>query len=793
MGHNKRRRTLFDADWVFYKGDAAGSEEAEFDDKGWRNLDLPHDWSIEGPFSEDAPCGGRGGYLPGGVGWYRRHFTMPAEDKGKKVIVEFDGVYRQSDVWLNGHHLGFHPYGYTSFHYDLTPYLAFGAENVLAVRVDNSAQPNSRWYTGSGIYRHVWLTSTALLHVAHWGTYVRTPVVSETVARVDVFTRVQNEGGDAKSCTLITTIVDAEGSVVATAEDTHPIASGASHEFIQRIRVSQPRLWSDEDPYLYGVVTLLKDGEQAVDETVTPLGIRDAVFAADRGFLLNGQPVKIHGVCLHHDGGCVGAAVPERVWERRLETLKKMGCNGIRSSHNPPAPEFLDLCDRMGFLVMDESFDEWRIGKVAYGYHEHFDDWAARDTVSMVHRDRNHPSIVLWSVGNEIPEQMDPEGVAALQTQVDLVHQEDPTRPVTSACDDIVAYVPATDAFLAALDVVGYNYVDRWAKRRELYYSADREDYPQRKMIGAENVSGGGVRGDYDLETARGWFGPYHTRMIRAELLWKETRRHDYVAGDFMWTGIDYLGEARWPAKSASCGTIDLCGFPKDAFYFYQSQWTSEPMLHIAPHWTWPGREEQVIPVICNTNCDSVELFLNGTSYGVQTLASPWYGMDPSKGWGEQDRRSFVRPSTADLHLSWTVPYQPGVLKAVGVRSGEVVCIQELVTAGPPAQISLTADREVVAADGRDVVHVTVRMLDAQGNPVPAADDQVTFDVQGPGRIIGVDNGDPESHEMFQATTRRAFNGLCLAIVQSTAIPGTIEVSARVPGLASNSVTVRTH
>jgi beta-galactosidase len=768
-------------------------ESQDYDDAGWRTLDLPHDWSIEGPFSEDHPSGGGGGSLPGGVGWYRKRFTLPQQDEGKRVTIEYDGVYKNCDVWINGQHLGFHPYGYTSFHYDLTPYVTYGTqENVLAVRVDNSQQPDARWYSGSGIYRHVWLTITGPLHVAHWGVYVRTPLVSEAVARVEVLTRVCNQAGSAAGCTLVTTILNDDGAVVGTATSRHPIAPGQTHEYVQRIVVAQPRLWSVDDPYLYRVHSEVFEGEGIADAVDTPLGIRDICFDADRGFLLNGERVKINGVCLHHDGGCVGAAVPERMWERRLEALKAMGCNGIRSSHYPPAPEFLDLCDRMGFLVMDENFDEWRIGKFAYGPHDDFDEWAIEDTWSMVRRDRNHPSIVIWSVGNEIPEQRLPEGVEILKTLIDVVHQEDPTRPVTSACDNIAAHVPATDAFVEALDVVGYNYVDRWSERRELCYSIDRHRHPQRRMIGTENASVAGVRGEYDLGEVRGWHGPYHTRMIRAAQLWKFTRLYDYVAGDFMWTGIDYLGEVRWPAKNTSCGPIDLCGFPKDEYYFYQSQWTTEPVLHCFPHWTWPGREGQVIPVVCYTNCDSVELFLNDRSFGVQAYAFPRYGLDPSKDWGEQSHFPAVRPTTADLHLAWTVPYAPGTLKAVGMRGGEVVCVREIVTAGAPARIDLSADRETIAADGRDVVHLTVRVLDAEGHPVPTADDLIAFDVRGPGQVIGVDNGNPVSHEPFQAEQRRAFNGLCLAIVRSTAEPGTIEVTASAPGLAAGQVAVQT-
>jgi beta-galactosidase len=799
MNEIVRRRMSFDGGWRFFKGDAPDAQEVTFDDADWRHLDLPHDWSIEGPFSQDHPGGAGGAYLPAGVGCYRKRFSLPEHEQGKKVFVEFDGVYRNSDVWINGQHLGFRPYGYASFHYDLTPYLNDGStENILAVRVDNSTQPDARWYTGSGIYRHVWLLVTNGVHITHWGTCVTTPIVLQEQAWVVIRTRIRNESVSERKLALRATIFDAAGNVVGVDEGgkpasislSHPLSAGAEHEVIQRIRVEGPRLWSVQDPYLYQVHSELLQGDEVVDDYITPFGIRTIRFDADQGFLLNGQRIKINGVCLHHNGGCLGAAVPERVWERRLELLKAMGCNGIRTSHYPPAPELLDLCDRMGFLVMDEAFDEWEEGKEAYGYHDYFAEWATTDLQGMVHRDRNHPCVVVWSVGNEIREQSRPEGVMILKRLVDIVHQEDPTRPVTLACDNIAAPIPTTEPFTALLDVVGYNYVDRWGERAERYYEIDRQRYPQRRMIGTENVSVGGVRGEYSLQTSGGWWPPYHARMLRAELLWKFTRAHDYVAGDFMWTGIDYLGEAHWPHKNSSSGVLDLCGFPKDGYYFYQSQWTGEPTLHLFPHWTWPGREGEVIPVICYTNCDSVELFVNGRSWGVKSFAFAHYGFDQSKGWAEQQFAPPVRATTADLHLAWDVPYQAGTLRAVGRKDGEVACVQEIATAGEPAQIELGTDREFIAADGRDVAHLTVRILDAEGHLVPTADSPITFEVEGEGHIIGVDNGDPASHESFQVSHRKAFNGLCLAIVRATKTPNTIQVTASAPGMAAASIAI---
>jgi beta-galactosidase len=783
-----RQRISLDANWCFNLGDATGAQAVDYDDSSWQQVNLPHDWSISGPFSPDHPSGGGGGYLPGGIGWYRKTFQLNPSDLGQSIAVEFDGVYKNCDAWINGQYLGFHPYGYTSFAYDLSPYLQPG-ENLLALRVDNSQQPDARWYSGSGIYRHTWLVIIGPLHVAHWGTTVTTPQVTDELAQVCVRTRLLNKSLTGRACHLRTSIVDVEGKVVAFDEVLHPVFPGQIHEAVQFIKVPQPRRWDVDHPYLYRVHSEVCQGDEVVDTYDTPFGIRTICFDADQGFLLNGMQVKINGVCLHHDCGCVGAAVPERVWERRLEILKAMGCNGIRTSHYPPAPEFLDLCDRVGFLVMDEAFDEWKQGKFDYGYHDIFDEWAIADLQSMIRRDRNHPSIVIWSVGNEIPEQVVPEGAQILKMLMDVVHQEDPTRPATSGCDNIAAHIPATLEFLEGLDVVGYNYAGRWEERREKYYSLDHHSYPHWKMIGTENISIPGVRGAYSLES-QGWWGAYPTQSITAEQLWRFTRTYDYVAGDFMWTGIDYLGETRWPHKNSSFGVIDLCGFPKDGYYFFQSQWTNAPMLHLFPHWNWEGQEGKVIPVLCYTNCDSVELFVNGKSFGVKSYVFPMRGLDVTKGWGEQDFRRRQHPTTADLHLAWDVPYEPGTLRAVGMQDGEVACVQEIFTAGDPARLELAADRQSLLADGLDVVHLSVRVLDEAGRFVPNAENLISFVVKGAGMIIGVDNGDPESHAPFQSTQCKAFHGMCLAIVQAKAQAGQIQVQVTSPGLTGPSLVV---
>ncbi len=768
-----RTRETFDFEWRFNKGDAPGAQQPDFSDTAWRALDLPHDWSIEGPYGEKEIAQGS---LPSGVGWYRKRFRLPESSRGKKVSIEFDGVFENSEVWINGQYLGKRPFGYIGFSYDMTPHLNFGArDNIIAVKVDNSNQPNSRWYTGSGIYRHTWLVTTNTVHVAHWGTFVTTPQVSAAASSVQVKTRVKNEGKAVAKCTLATGILDADGREIQAIETTQDVGAGDEYEFMQVVKIEKPNLWTVETPYLYKVRSTVRDPSGAVvDVYDTPFGIREAVFDADKGFMLNGQRVKINGVCLHHDCGAVGAAVPERVIERRLETLKAMGCNGIRTSHNPYSPEFMDLCDRMGFLVMNEAFDEWRVSKTRNnGYARYFNDWHERDVTDFVHRDRNHPSVVLWSAGNEVGDQSAPNGAETLRELLTVFHREDPTRLVTVGCDRIESE-PLTNRarpeFLALLDVVGYNYVDRWRDRIEPYYSIDRERFPQRRVIGTESGSMGGVRGSYGgLFTpppapAGAPAGPGGGMMMMLgrgsgrpntgpELLWKFVSTYDYVAGDHMWTGIDYLGESRWPGKGASSGVIDSCGFEKDGYYFYQSQWTKKPMVHVFPHWNWKGREGQFIPVFCYTNCDSVELFINGKSAGVQGYQFPRIGM--AEKYGNYPPGSRGTRYTSDLHLAWTIPYEPGTLRAVGAKDGQPVVTEEITTAAEPAAIELSADRQTISADRRDVVHVMVRIVDARGHLVPDAANEVSFEVQGEGKLIGLDNGDMQSHEEYKANRRR--------------------------------------
>jgi len=785
----QRQRLSMDPGWRFTLGDPTGAEQPRFDDRAWRVLDLPHDWSIEGTPSESAPGGGRVGFFPTGIGWYRKSFRLPSGARGREVWLELDGVYMNSDVWINGVHLGRRPYGYSSVAYDVSEHLAPGV-NVVAVRVDNSRQPNSRWYSGSGIYRHTWLSMMDRLHVGHWGTYVTTPRVDSAEAEVRVVTRMENDHAVERRGTLRSVVVDGSGREVARADTAFSLGAGQKLELEQHLRVASPTRWDPHTPLLYALRSTVLVGNRPVDTASTAFGIRSIAFDKDQGFLLNGRRVKLRGVNLHHEAGGLGAAVPERVWVRRLELLKAMGANAIRTSHNPPAPEFLDLCDRLGFLVMAEAFDEWTFGKVPEGYHQYFAEWSERDLTDFIHRDRNHPSIVLWSAGNEIGEQTSPDGARVLRRLIDIFHREDPTRPVTTGNDNIAADGhPATLDFLNTLDVVGYNYVDRWHERREIFAEEDRHDHPPWKMVATES---GSIFQSFDERYSLGDDSTvarpnYTTGMLQVERLWKWITLRDWFAGSFMWTGIDYLGESTWPFKGFASGALDITGRPKDAYYLYQSLWTDRPVLHLFPHWNWPGREGQVIPVVAYTNCNIVELFLNGRSLGEKRLEFPAQGT--SGGW-DTYAAPVVQSTTGDLHLSWDVPYEPGVLRAVGKRRGGTpACEAEVRTAGPPAAVRLTVDRDTITTSAGDVAHVGLEIVDSAGVTVPTADNVVRFTVGG-GRILTLDNADLQDLEPYRTDRRRAFNGRGLAILRADR-PGELRISAAADGLAPASVIVR--
>ncbi|MFI5208040.1 MAG: glycoside hydrolase family 2 TIM barrel-domain containing protein, partial [Gemmatimonadales bacterium] len=674
------------------------------------------------------------------------------------------------------------------FAYDITAHVVPGV-NVVAVRVDNSAMPNSRWYSGSGIYRHVWLSLMGPLHVGHWGTWVTTPHADSAGADVVMRTRIENHQAAVRRGSLRSVVLDATGQEVARTETPFAAPADSAADVEQRVAVTTPRLWSAVAPYLYTLRTEVVDGARVVDVVTTPLGIRSIAFDPDHGFLLNGRRVKLNGVNLHHDAGGLGAAVPERVWERRLALLKAMGVNAIRTSHNPPAPEFLDLCDRMGFLVMAEAFDEWTFGKVPEGYHRYFAEWSERDVTDFVHQSRNHPSIVLWSAGNEIGEQSSPDGAQVLRRLVGIFHREDPTRLVATGNDNIVADGhPATLAFLTSEDVVGYNYVDRWHERRELFADQDRHDHPDWRMIGTES---GTIFQSFDERYSLGADSTrvrpnYTAGMIQAERHLKWAFLHDYFAGDFMWTGVDYLGEAVWPFRGFPSGVLDIIGHPKDSYYLYQSQWTDRPVLHLFPHWNWPGREGQVIPVLAYTNCNSVELFLNGRSLGEKRLEFPAQGT--SGGWNSY-ALPVVNPTTSDLHLSWDVPYEPGVLRAVGRRRDGAACEDEVRTAGAPFAIRLSADRDTVTTGPGDVLHVMLEIVDSAGAVLPTAGDLVRFTVTG-GGILALDNANMTDQGSYRDGQRHAFNGRGLAIVRAEQ-PGVLRLEASADGLRSASVSVR--
>ncbi len=815
-----RLKLSFDFGWRFHLGDAPGAEETIFADTAWRSLDLPHDWSIEGPYDEHAPTGGAGGFLPTGLGWYRKTFNLPESDRCRLVIIQFDGVYEHSTVWINGHELGSHPYGYSTFTYNLTPWLNFGPKpNVVAVRVDNSRQPNSRWYSGSGIYRHAWLTITDPLSVAPFGVYVTTPEVSRESATIHARTEVRNGRTTAQHFELRTQILDAAGNPVPsrvkgkTGQESQVsgsgnLAPGAELAVESTLSLPTPRLWSPGSPELYRLRSEVLSAGTVVDATETVFGIRSIEYDVNRGLLLNGTPIKLRGMCLHHDGGAVGAAVPEAMLERRLRLLQEMGCNAIRCSHNPMAPELYELCDRLGLLVMDEAFDEWTVRKpqIKFGYSDVFRARYERDLVDFIRRDRNHPCIVMWSAGNEIGEQWSKEGPEILGKLVEIFHREDPTRPVTAALDDIFnQHGQAPVAFSGLLDVVGYNYVDRWGTRRETQYADDRALFPLRKFVGTEETNPGETRGNYRFGPMLGGglidgrvapaVGPegalYTTDTIRTASLRRFVSTHDYVTGDFGWTGFDYLGESLWPRKLSTSGPLDTCGFKKDSFYFFQSIWTHAPMIHLLPHWNWPARVGKVVPVVAYTNCAAVELFLNGRSLGAKAREFPAQGT--STGWNAYALPQ-IQASTADLQLVWDVPYEPGQLKAVAHdRSGNAVSEASVRTSGAAASLELTVDRPTILAGTRDVAHVTVRALDAHGAFAPLADNQVVFELSGPARLIGADNGDPASHESYQGSTRALFNGMALALLQSTPDPGTVRLVARANGLGDSSVIILTH
>jgi beta-galactosidase len=758
-----QRETLsFDKDWKFLKedpkgGDPKGAEQPSYDEGSWRTLDLPHDWSIEGGYDRNNPSGRGGGYVQTGIGWYRKSFALDQADEGRRVFIEFDGVMMNSDVWINGWHLGHRPYGYSSFQYEMTGHLHFGKgkTNTIAVRADNSVQPYSRWYTGSGIYRHTRLLITGPVRVAHWGVFISTPKLSASRATVEIRTKI-DEGsaltaGLAAGLEIETTILSPSGATLKTLTAPASIAPGGSGESLQTAELGDPVLWSCEDPRLYQAVTRLRAGRKIVDETITSFGIRDARFEAATGFWLNGKNIKIKGVCLHHDGGAVGAAVPLGIWTRRLQLLKMNGVNAIRTSHNPPAPEFLTLCDKMGFLVMEETFDTWNTKKshAENGYNLYFTDCWDKDTRDMILRDRNHPSIILYSVGNEIHDNLnDTSGFRKYLMQQDLVHALDPTRKVTMALFRPGLSHVYENGLADSMDVVGQNY-------RENELVAAHENKPGRIVIGTENGHGMAA--------------------------WLALRDHPFMAGQFLWTGFDYLGEADWPALVNGQGLFDRTGGARNIAWQRQSWWSDRPMVFMmraaqnagVGEWVsdWTPADPDTYDdarVQVYSNCDEVEIFLNGKSRGVRT-----------------------RPADNASPRVWQMTFEKGVLKAVARNGGQVVATQELRTAGAPAGISLSADQDSIGDNWDDLSIVRATVVDAGGVPCPAADNPISFSVSGAGRLAGVDNADLSDAGSFLSSTRFSYKGACIAIVKATAASGKITVTASSENLKPGSLLLR--
>lgn len=806
-----REAADFNDGWRFCLGDVRGAEAVDFDDSGWREVELPHDWAVEGDFSIDNPSGTGGGALPGGIGWYRKTFDAPADESGRIWRLEFDGVYMNAEVFVNGESLGVRPYGYISFGYDISHLMNWGGENVVAVRVDNAEQPNSRWYSGCGIYRNVRMVKTSPVRVAPDGTYVTAELSEDgTKATISAEVKIVNALAEEKQVYVLNVLVDASGKEVKGTESFMTLPAEGETCAVQSFDISAPHLWDVDDPYLYTLHTGIYDGNDLVDRYETKVGIRSFRFDAEKGFILNGRKVVVNGVCLHHDFGCLGAAFNVNAARRQLEILKEMGCNGIRTSHNPPAPELLDLCDEMGFIVQDEAFDMWRKKKTAHDYSRYFNEWHERDLRDFIVRDRNHPSIFMWSIGNEVLEQwshadadtlslaeanlilnfghssdmLSSEGeemsVNSLLTRklADMVRELDPTRPITAGCNEPA---PGNHLFRSgALDIIGYNYHNQ--------NIADvSKNFPGKPFIITESNSALMTRGYYRMPSDRmfiwpeRWDIPFYDESFacssyeNCHVPWGNTheetlkliRDNEFISGQYIWTGFDYIGEPTpygWPARSSFFGIVDLAGFPKDVYHLYRSEWTDDTVLHLFPHWNWtPGQE---IDMWCYySNADEVELYVNGVSKGV-------------------------RSKTDDcLHTSWRVTYEPGTVEVVSRKEGVEVARKAINTAGEPAQLRLTSDQYGETAAEDALAFVTVEVLDADGNVCPCADNLVRFSLDGNNAFIaGVDNGNPVSMERFKDDKRHAFNGKCLVVLQADK-SGKTTLTAESEGLASASVT----
>lgn len=775
----------FNFNWKFYNGDIPVASNPGYDDTGWRVLDLPHDWSIEGPFDNKYASGT--GFLPGGIGWYRKSFSVPASLKNRRVFINFDGVYNNSEVWINGFYLGKRPNGYISFEYDLTPHLVPGKENIIAVKVDHTRFGDSRWYTGSGIYRDVKLIYTPALHIKKWGVSYTTSEVSSERATITFEIKTVNESEKSSAVTLFSYLVSGTDTI-GKFVDKAQVTPGKEKVFSHTLSFPKPLLWDIDNPNLYSLVAVFR-GKDFTDKLATPVGFRNIRFDPEKGFFLNGRNLKLKGICMHHDAGTLGSAVPRKEIERRLDILKELGCNAIRTSHNPFSSDFLDLCDTKGFLVIDEAFDEWEMPKKKWiegwnkgtpgkdGYSSDFVQWARTDLADLVMRDRNHPSVIMWSIGNEVDYPNDPYTHPILNTEanpqtwakfdtrlpdanrlgvvarelVDIVKQLDSTRPVTAGLAS--ALMSNETGYAEALDVVGYNY-------QEFRYRADHQKYPQRVLYGSEN--------GMTLEA------------------WNAVSENDYVMGQFLWTGFEYLGEAgQFPSRHSTSGIIDLAGNKKPEFFFRQSLWSDKPMVFLGttnrisnqgevslwshkrvdPVWNW--KEGQTISVNAFTNCETVELFLNDRSLGSKNM---------------KEFRNRV--------IAWDVPFEAGKLKAVARNAGNIEAEFELNTSGTPANLTAICDASTIKADNEDIARVYINITDEAGNTVYSALNEITVEISGPVKLIGTEDANPVNIEDYKDNKQKAFHGKLLVYIRSTEKSGKANITISSPGLKNASVQV---
>lgn len=787
---DKERKQKFNNNWTFYL--AKDSLEKVNKNTNWKAVKIPHDYSISGSFKKDNPGNSGTGYLPGGLGFYKKTFKV--KDTTKITFIQFDGIYMNSEVWINGHYLGKRPNGYSSFEYELTPFLNYGdTTNKLLVKVNNTKQPNSRWYSGSGIYRNVWLKTVDKLHIINNGTFITTPKISKKEADINIEITITNKFKEVKSAKITTTIFK-DNAAINSVSKTVKFDVNSNKTLTQNLKISNPILWSIDAPELYKATTEIKIDNKLVDKYDTPFGIRTFKFDLNKGFVLNGKQTKIKGVCLHHDLGPLGAAINTRALERQLQIMKEMGVNAIRTSHNMPAPEQLDLCDKMGFIVMNESFDIWKENKSPYDYALYWDNWHKKDLEDFIKRDRNHPSVFIWSTGNEVIEQW--RGDATIANKLyKIVKKLDSTRPITIGMNppvnmsntDVTTQFDVTYNNVSksdGLDLVGYNYAHQT-------WEYHKKNFPNKPFIATETTSGLQTRGSYDFpsDEKKSWpvrwdipfneGNPGNTSSAfdqtstpwgsLHETSWKIIKKHDFLSGMFIWTGFDYIGEPTpyiWPSRSSYFGIVDLAGFPKDVYYMYQSEWTDKDVLHVFPHWNWKKGQTVDVWAYYN-NADEVELFVNGKSKGIKKK--------------EKD----------NLHVMWRIPFEAGILKAVSRNDGKIVLEKEIKTAGKPSKLKLSADRTTIKADGNDLSFITVDILDKEENIVPTANNLIKFELIGDGEIVGVSSGDPVNHQSFKGKEHNALNGKCLVIVQANKSSETLILKASSKNLTEKSIKIK--